>query len=69
MVERLFAELTNKCLRRSVFRSIVDLQNAINRYLKKSNRTPKPFIWTANADTIIRKGQRAKRSLLSRAGH
>jgi len=55
MVERLFAELTSKRLRRGVFRSIVELQATINRYLRDRNRAPKPFIWTKSADTIIRK--------------
>ena len=44
MVERLFAELTGKRLRRGVFRSIVDLQATINRYLPDRNQSPKPFI-------------------------
>ncbi len=69
MVERLFAELTSKRLRRGIFRSIVDLQAAINRYLRDRNRNPKPFTWTKGADTIIRKHQRAKGNLSSRAGH
>lgn len=69
MVERLFAELTDKRLRRGVFRSIVDLQATINRYLRERNRAPKPFIWTKGADTIIRKYERARGNLSSRAGH
>jgi hypothetical protein len=69
LVERLFAELTSKRLRRGVFRSIVALQATINRYLRDRNRAPKPFIWTKSADTIIRKHERAKRNLSSRVGH
>ncbi len=68
-VERLFAELTSKRLQRGAFRSIVDLQATINRFLRDRNRNPKPFIWTKGADTIIRKHQRAKGNLSSRAGH
>jgi len=60
MVERLLAELTSKRLRHGVFRSIVNLQANINRFLRDRNRNPKPFIWTKGADTIIRKHQRAK---------
>jgi transposase len=47
-VEGYFAKLTRSRLKRGVFRSIVDLQAAINR-----NNEPKPFIWTADPDKII----------------
>jgi len=69
LVERLFAELTNRRLRRGIFRSIVAVQTAINRYLNDRNHAPKPFVWTASADTIIRKHERAKGNLFSRTGH
>jgi hypothetical protein len=36
-----------------VFRSVVDLQEAINRYLAETNQAPKPFTWTADPDKII----------------
>lgn len=69
LVERLFAELTSKCLRRGIFRSLADLQATLNRYLRDRNRNPKPFLWTKSADTIIRKHERAKGNLFSRTGH
>jgi transposase len=69
MVERLFAEPTARRLRRGIFRSVAQLQAAIKRYLRDRNRAPKPFIWTAGADTIIEKSQRAAGNLPSRAGH
>ena len=69
LVERLFAELTNQYLRRGIFRSIADLQAAINRYLRERNHVPKPFVWTKRADTIIRKYERAKGNLPLREGH
>jgi transposase len=69
MVERLFADLTCRRLRRGCFRSVADLTSAIRRYLNDRNAAPKPFIWTKGADTIIRKYERAKRNLTSRAGH
>jgi transposase InsO family protein len=69
LVERLLAELTNKRLRRGIFRSIADLQAAINRYLRERNRAPKPFVWTKSADTVIFKYERAKGNLSSRTGH
>jgi hypothetical protein len=36
-----------------VFRSIVDLQAAINRYLAEHNQAPRPFTWTRSADAIL----------------
>ncbi len=50
-----FSALTRKRLRRGVFRSIVDLQAAINRYLKEHNLDPKPFVWTKPATAILAK--------------
>src|SRR4051812_41944172 len=69
MVERLFADLTCRRLRRGCFRSVAKLKSAIRRYLNDRNAAPKPFVWTKGADTIIRKYERAKRNLISRAGH
>ena len=69
MVERLFADLTCRRLRRGCFRSVTELKSAIRPYLNDRNAAPKPFIWTKGADTIIRKYERAKRNLISRAGH
>lgn len=52
-VEGFFAMLTKRRLRRGSFASLVDLQAAINRYLKEANADPKPFVWTAEPDAII----------------
>jgi transposase len=52
-VEGFFAKLTRRRLKRGVFRSIVDLQAAINRFLRQTNDCPKPFVWTADPDKII----------------
>jgi transposase len=57
-VETFFSALTRRRLRRGVFRSVVDLQAAINRYLEDHNDDPKPFVWTKSADTIVAKTQR-----------
>lgn len=54
-VEGFFSKLTRQRLRRGVFQSIVDLQAAINRYLKEHNDDPKPFVWTKPADAILTK--------------
>src|SRR3954462_3577641 len=64
-VEGFFAKLTRQRLKRGVFRGIVDLQAAINRYLAETNNTPKPFIWTADPDAIIEKVRRGKQALES----
>ena len=52
-VEGYFAKLTRRRLKRGVFRSIVDLQAAINRFLAETNDNPRPFNWTADPDKII----------------
>ena len=54
-VEGFFSKLTRQRLKRGVFRSIVDLQAAINRYLNEHNDDPKPFVWTKPADAILAK--------------
>jgi transposase len=52
-VEGLFAKLTRRRLKRGVFRSIAELQAAINRFLDETNHSPRPFTWTADPDKII----------------
>jgi transposase len=47
-VEGFFAKLTRRPLKRGVFRSVVDLQAAINRFVAETNADPKPFTWTAD---------------------
>jgi len=58
-VERLFAELTGKRLRRGVFRSVIALEKAIRGYLNERNDNAEPFRWTANADLILDRVRRA----------
>jgi transposase len=62
-VEGFFAKLTRQRLKRGVFKGIVDLQTAINRYLAETNKNPKPFTWTADPDAIIEKVRRGKQAL------
>jgi transposase len=57
-VETLFSRLTRRRLKRAVFRSIVELQAAINRFLVETNADPKPFVWTAHPDRVIAAVQR-----------
>jgi transposase len=52
-VETFFSTLTRRRLKRGVFRSIVELQSAINRYLAEHNQAPRPFTWTRSADAIL----------------
>jgi len=53
LVERWFAALTEKQLRRGVFRSTRELEEAIMHYLDTANDHPRPFIWTKTADQIL----------------
>ena len=62
-VEGFFAKLTRRRLQRGVFRSLVDLQAAINRSLADHNARPKPFIWNADPDTIIAAAGRGYQTL------
>jgi transposase len=52
-VEGFFAKLTRQLLKRDVFRSVVDLQIAINRFVAETNNHPKPFTWTEDPNKII----------------
>jgi len=56
-VEGYFAKLSKRRLKRGVFRSVVDLQAAINRFLDETNKMPKPFTWTADPDKNHRRRQ------------
>jgi transposase len=53
LVERWFAEITNKRIRRGVFRSVKELEAAIRDYIAVHNEDPKPFVWTRTADQIL----------------
>lgn len=57
-VERFFAELTNRQLRRGAHRSTLELERAILDYIDVTNRNPKPFVWTKTADEILASIQR-----------
>jgi transposase len=53
LVERWFAALTDKQLRRNSFQSTRQLETAIRSYLDQHNLNPKPFVWTKTADQIL----------------
>lgn len=52
-VERFFAEITEKQIRRGVFRGVAALEKAIMEYLAAHHENPKPFVCTADADLIL----------------
>jgi len=59
LVERFFAEITRKRIRRGTFTSVAELEDAIHDYLLHHNADPKPFVWTKSADAILKKESRA----------
>lgn len=63
LVERWFAEITRKRIRRGTFRSVAALIRAIHAYVREHNKDPQPFIWTATASNIMRKVRRCKEAL------
>jgi len=63
LIERWFAELTERRLRRGVFTSVNDLVEAITTWATHWNQNPKPFIWHKAADEIITKVQRGRATL------
>jgi transposase len=65
MVERFFAEITRKRIRRGAFKSVAELKRAILEYLENHNANPKPFTWTKSAGQILEKVARAKQALES----
>lgn len=63
MVERFFRDLSVQRIRRGVFKSVAELEQAVTTYIDQHNRSPKPFIWTAQANDILAKVKRARRKL------
>lgn len=64
-VEGFFAKLTRRRLKRGVFRSLADLQAAINRFLDETNCSPRPFRWTADPRRVLAAVNRGKQALES----
>lgn len=60
LVERWFREITDKRIRRGTFNNVKQLQQAITDYIDEHNQAPKAFKWTAKADAILEKVQRAR---------
>ena len=63
MVERFFGDITDKRIRRGVFKSVADLKAAIAESIAVHNAKPKPFLWTAKASDILAKVTRARAAL------
>jgi transposase len=60
LVERWFAEITNKRIRRESWESVLQLKQAIKAYIKTWNKSGKKFMWTKEADDILAKINKAK---------
>lgn len=63
-VERFFAEITERRIRRGAFRSVDELERAIADYLSTHNVHPRPFVWTKDADLILRKVRKVAERLV-----
>ena len=57
-VERWFALITNQAIRRGSFDSVTDLKRKINEFVEHYNQHPRPFKWTATADSLLAKIER-----------
>jgi transposase len=68
LVERLFAEVTERCVRRGSHTAVGVLEKAMLAYLDQRNENPKPFVWTADADLILGKVARLSKRIY-RSGH
>lgn len=63
LVERWFRELTDKALRRGAFHSVPDLVASIQEYIDSHNEDPRPYVWTATAESILAKVARGRITL------
>jgi transposase len=54
-VERFFAQITERRIRRDAFHSVTELEHAIVEYLRAHNQESRPFVWTKSADVILNK--------------
>ena len=68
-VEGFFTKLTRRRLKRVVFRSVVDLQVAINRFDAETNAYLKHFVWTADPKRVLAAVKRGKQTLESIHAH
>ena len=64
-VERFFGLITEDRIRRGVFKSVAELETAIQQCLDQHNADPKPFVWTASPTTILEKVTRGRQTMKS----
>ena len=69
LIERFFAEITGKRIRRGVFTRVAELETAIHDDLAEHNTDPKPFVWTKTADVILAKNASARAALEAKNGN
>lgn len=67
-VERWFALISNQAIKRGSFGSVMDLKRKINEFVDHYNQHPKPFMWTATAESILSKLERLCK-VINRTGH
>ena len=65
LVERFFGLITGDRIRCGVFKSVAELEAAIQQYLDHHNADPKPFVWTKSATDILKKVARGRQALES----
>ena len=65
LVERWFRELTQKAVRRGAFASVPELAQSIEAFLAAWNEHPRPFVWMAKLEDILKKIERARAKLES----
>lgn len=63
LIERWFRDITDRRIRRGVFKSVAQLEQAIGEYIAHHNANPKGFVWTAKVDDILEKVRRARAAL------
>jgi transposase len=68
LVERFFAEITDRRIRRGTFHSVAELEPAVLDYIPTRNNSPRPFSWLTKASVILAKVRRASLAI-SEAGH
>ena len=67
-MERFFGDITEKAIRRGSFRSVRELVVKIDHFVTHYNKTCKPLVWTATADSVLEKLERLT-SRISGTGH
>ena len=63
LVERFFAEITDKAIRNGAFKNVRELETAIGAFIETRNRAPRPYVWTASMARILEKVGRARTAL------